>query len=123
MAKTIMVVDDEIEILNSIDVLLKQEGYNVVKANDGDEALEKLKSVKPDLILLDFFMPKMSGGEILRRIRADDNLKDIKVAFLTVASYSSTIMRRLEKMNILDYIKKPFDNKDLVQRIKKMIVS
>jgi len=123
MAKTIMVIDDEVEILNSIEVLLTQEGYKVLKSNGGKEALEKLKETKPDLILLDFFMPEMSGGEVLRRIRNDVNLKGLKVAFLTVASYSSAGMRQLEKMNILDYIKKPFDNKDLVQRIKKMIAS
>jgi len=117
MAKTIMVVDDEQSILDVVEAVLIQEGYNVIKATSGEDAMEKLKSVKPDLILLDYFMPKMSGGDVLEKIRADDNLKDLKVIFLTAAAG----LWKYEKLNILDYIKKPFDNKDLVQRIKNAI--
>lgn len=122
MAKKIMIIDDDEAILKSLNDLLTNEGYEVVTALSGEEGIEKLKENKPDLLLLDFFMPGMSGGEVLRRIREDNQLKDLKVVFLTVASASSASMRMLEKMNILDYIKKPFENKVLIERIKKQIV-
>lgn len=119
--KTIIVVDDEQPICKVVEDILKPEGYNVVSAYSGDEALEKLKKVKPDLILIDFFMPRMSGRELCEKIRADSKLKNLKVAFLTAATFSGSGMKELERMNVLDYIKKPFEYKDLIQRVKKII--
>ncbi len=118
--KTIMIVDDEPNILNLIGHIFKED-YNVVKAQSGKDALKKLKKIKPDLILLDFFMPEMSGREVCEKIRADSKLKNLKVAFLTVASFSLSGMKDLDKMNVLDYIKKPFGHKDLIKRVKKII--
>jgi CheY-like chemotaxis protein len=119
--KTIMIVDDEAPILKVVEDILKPEGYKVVLAISGQEALDKLKKVKPDLILIDFFMPAMSGRELCEKIRADSKLKNIKVAFITAASFSASGMKELDKMNVLDYIKKPFEYKDLIKRVKKMV--
>ena len=121
--KTIMVVDDEKYILQTVSDLLSLEGYNVVKANSGTESLKKLKKTRPDLILLDFFMPGMSGREVCEKIRANAELNDLKVAFLTVASFSLKGLKELKHMNVLDYIKKPFNNKDLTNRVKKLLRS
>lgn len=119
--KTIMIVDDEEPVCKVVEDILKPEGYNVVSAYSGDEALDKLKKVKTDLMLIDFFMPRMSGRELCEKIRADSKLKNIKVAFITAATFSASGMKELEDMNVLDYIKKPFDYKDLIQRVKKMV--
>ena len=119
--KTIMVVDDEVEILKVVENILKIEGYHVVKAKNGIEALKKLKNIKPDLILLDFFMPKMSGRDVCKKIRADDKLKDLKVAFVTVARFSKQGIKQLKDMDVLDYITKPFEYKDLINRVKKIV--
>jgi len=121
MAQTIMVVDDEAPITKVIEDILAPEGYTVVVANDGNEALEKLKSVKPDLMLIDFFMPGMSGRELAEKIRADPNLKDLKIAFITAASFSQSGEDALKSMDVLDYIKKPFDYVDLKERVKKLV--
>ena len=121
MKKTIMVVDDEPSVLNLVEGILEQEGYNVVKAQSGKDAFKKLKKVKPDLILLDFFMPEMTGREVFKRIRENKKLENLKVVFLTVATFSQAGVKELAKMNVLDYIKKPFKYKDLVKRIKKVI--
>jgi DNA-binding response OmpR family regulator len=121
MAKKIMVVDDEESLLELVKAILEQENFELVTAIDGKECLEKLKTIKPDLILLDMMMPGMSGREVCERIRKDPKTKSLKVAFLTVAKFSETGKDVLKNMKVLDYITKPFDNQDLVKRVKKMV--
>ena len=121
MAKKIMVVDDEKNLLELLEGVLEQAGFAVVTVSDGKECLQKLKTVKPDLILLDMMMPGMSGREVCEKIRADPKTRDLKVAFLTVARFSETGKDTLKKMKVLDYITKPFDNDDLVRRVRKMV--
>ena len=116
-----MVVDDEPPINKVVEDILEPEGYKVVSATSGQEALDKLKKVKPNLILIDFFMPGMSGRELCEKIRADKKLKNLKVAFLTAATFSASGIKELDKMDVLDYIKKPFEYKDLVKRVKKVV--
>ena len=119
--KKIMVVDDEESLLELLRAVLEGENYEVITANNGEDALEKLKTIKPDLVLLDMMMPGMSGREVCEKIRADPETKDIKVAFLTVAKFSDSGKDTLKKMGVSDYITKPFDNVDLLNRIKKII--
>ncbi|MCD6590868.1 MAG: response regulator [Candidatus Aenigmarchaeota archaeon] len=119
--KKVMVVDDEESLIELVKAVLEEEGYRVITAMNGEEALEKLKTVKPDLILLDMMMPGMSGREVCERIRKDPKTKNLKIAFLTVAKFSEAGKDILKKMNVLDYITKPFDNDDLVRRVKKII--
>ena len=121
MAKKIMVVDDEESLVELVKAVLEQEDYEVITAADGNECLKKLKSVKPDLILLDMMMPGMSGREVCEKIRSDPKTKNLKVAFLTVAKFSETGRDVLKKMNVMDYITKPFDNDNLVKRVSKMV--
>ncbi len=121
MSKTIMAVDDESSLLELIKAILGAEGYNVIAVSNGREALDKLKKTKPDLVLLDMMMPGMSGREVCEKIRADPGTKDLKVAFLTVAKFSESGKDKLKKMGVSDYITKPFDNADLLKRIKKII--
>lgn len=120
MAK-IMVVDDERGIRKVVEAILGGEGYEVVTASNGEECLAKLKEEKPDLILIDFFMPEMSGRELCEKIRKDSELSSLKLAFFTVAEFSDAGMSELKKLNVLDYIKKPFDNADLIRRVKKLL--
>ncbi len=119
--KTILTVDDDESILKVIGAILKPEGYNVVKAENGVKALAKLKKTKVDLVLIDHFMPKMTGVELLEKIRADKKLKDLKCAFLTIGIFQKFGKKWIKKLNAIDYIKKPFDNEDLVNRVKKML--
>jgi DNA-binding response OmpR family regulator len=121
MAKKIMVVDDEESLLELLTAVLGNEGYEVIAIDSGEGCIAKLKEVKPDLLLLDMMMPGMSGREVCEKIRADPATKDLKVAFVTVAKFSEAGKGKLKDMNVLDYITKPFDNTDLVARVKKLI--
>ena len=121
MAKKVMIVDDEADLCETVKLLLEGRGFEVVTALGGSEALEKLKKEKVDLALVDFFMPGMTGRDLADNIRADPKLKGLKLAFLTVASFGKVGLEDLRKLGVLDYIRKPFDNEDLVQRVKKIV--
>ena len=91
--KTIMIVDDVKDTVDMVQKLLESEGYNTMTASNGEEALKLLKKVreKPDLVILDMFMPMMSGREVCERIRKDDELKDLKIAIVIEAWMSENI--------------------------------
>ncbi len=122
MAK-VMIVDDTEDTVGMVKKLLEFEGYGTMAAYNGKDALDMLKKSKekPDLVLLDMFMPEMSGREVCERIRKDDELKDIKVAFFTVAAFREQGKQMLKDLNVLDYITKPFDVDDLLKRVHKML--
>jgi len=121
--KTVMIVDDTRDTVGMVKKLLESEGYKTIEAYNGKEALELLKKacVKPDLVLLDMFMPEMSGREVCERIREDDDLRDLKVAFFTVAAFRGQGKQMLEDLKVLDYIVKPFDVDDLLKRVRRML--
>jgi len=121
MTKKILVVDDEEDIRMLLERLLENEGYDVSLAGEGKEALAILKKEKVDLALLDFFMPGMSGRELAELIRKDIEIKDTKLAFLTVDEFNLVEKEEMKMLNISDYIQEPFDNEDLRQRIKNII--
>lgn len=119
--KKIMIVDDEQSLVELVRAIFGQEGFDVITAYSGSECLEKLKKEKPNIILMDMMMPGMSGRETTEKIRENPKTKDIKVVFLTVARFSEVGKDALKKLNVYDYITKPFDNKDLVKRVKKAV--
>ncbi|MGC8812226.1 MAG: response regulator [Candidatus Aenigmatarchaeota archaeon] len=119
--KKIMIVDDEENLVELVKAIFEQEGYEVIPAYSGKECLEKLEKVKPDLILMDMMMPEMTGKETTKKIRENPKTKNLKVAFLTVVRLSEIGKEELKKLNVLDFITKPFDNEDLVRRVKKIL--
>ena len=121
MPKKIMVVDDEDNILLLVEGVLRASGFQVVTANSGSECLKLLPKEKPDLVLLDIMMPEMSGIRVAEAIRSDPKTKNLKIAFLTVVMSHELNSGRLKKVKALDYIKKPFDNEDLVRRVRKLL--
>ncbi len=121
MAKKILIVDDEPHMIELVKAVLTIEGYDVTTASDGKEGLEKLEKMKPDLVILDMMMPGMSGREVCEKIRSNPKTKNLKVVFVTVARFSEVGKQVLDKMNVSDYITKPFENADLVKRVKKLI--
>lgn len=115
-----MIVDDEPNICEAVKITLEAEGFKVLTALSGQECLDKLKNESVDLILMDFFMPEMNGRELCARIRKDPRLVSLPVVFLTVAQFGGIGKEKLRKLNIADYIAKPFDNEDLVKTVKKI---
>ena len=113
MAK-ILVVDDEASIVTMLAYNLKKEGYDVVTAEDGEVALEKFESEKPDLLLLDIMMPKMDGYEVCRKIREKSN---VPIIMLTARADEVDKVVGLE-MGADDYVTKPFGNRELIVRVK-----
>ena len=117
MAETILVAEDQRTILNLIEFKLKNSGYNVIVVEDGLSALQKAKTLKPDLILLDVMMPLMTGFEVLAELKKDDLTKDIPVLILTAQTREDEVLKGLE-LGADDYILKPFSPSEVVARIK-----
>ncbi len=116
----ILVVDDEKDIQEFIEYNLRKEGYEVLLANNGAEAIEIAKKTKPDLILMDVMMPKMDGIEACRKIKSDDFLKKIFVVFLTARSEEYSEIAGFDA-GADDYISKPIKPKLLLSRIKAIL--
>lgn len=110
----ILVVDDEKPISDIVKFNLDKEGYDVVTAYDGEEALEKVESEEPDLILLDLMLPKIDGLEVARQVRAKHN---IPIIMVTAKDSELDKVVGLE-LGADDYITKPFSNRELVARVK-----
>ena len=119
--KKILVVDDEGDIRLLVRTLLTENGYKVDEAANAKEGLEKLRKNAYDLAIIDFFMPNMSGRELLEKMRQDADLKSVKAIFLTVANLSPSGVDELRKLGCLDYIQKPIDNTDFLKRVKKAL--
>ncbi len=116
----ILVVDDEIYIVHILDFSLGMEGYEVVTALDGEEALQKVKEGVPDLIVLDIMMPKMDGYETCKALKADEATKNVPVILLS-AKGRNVDMQTGYDVGADDYITKPFSPRKLVDRINAML--
>jgi two-component system alkaline phosphatase synthesis response regulator PhoP len=114
--KRILIADDEPDILEIIGYNLTKEGYEVVTAKDGDDALSKAKSTKPDLIILDIMMPKKNGVEVLGMLRTQPNFQETLIVFLTALSDESSHIKGLET-GADDYISKPISPKVLLSKV------
>ena len=112
----ILLADDEEDIKTVISLYLGSKGYEVVTAYDGLDAIDKAKSEKPDLILLDVMMPIMNGFEVCQKLKDDPDTQDIPIIMLSAAAQSETITKSIE-LGAKDYIVKPFEP----ERLDKMI--
>ena len=121
MAKgRILVVDDEIYIVHILDFSLGMEGYEVITALDGEQALEKARAEKPDLIVLDIMMPKLDGYETCKMLKAEAGTKDIPVILLSAKGRNVDQKIGFE-VGADDYITKPFSPRKLVERINTIL--
>ncbi len=116
----ILVVDDEQDLLDLIEYNLRQEGYDVLKAENGKDGIQMAKEHMPDLVLLDIMMPQMDGIEVCDRMREDSTLSHIPIIFLTARSDEKTEIEGLNK-GADDFITKPISTTKLVSRIKAVL--
>lgn len=120
MAKKIMIVDDEPDLVAVTSFRLKKHGYNILTASNGQEALDMIKKESPDLVLLDLRLPLISGQDVCKKIKSDPELKNIAVIIFT-ASASIDIIEKAKTLGADDHLIKPFDSEQLLSTVKKFI--
>ncbi len=120
MSKRILIVDDEPNIVMSLEFLMKREGFEVAVAADGDEALARLPEFRPDLVLLDIMMPKKSGYDVCQEIRANPEWSGVKVLMLTAKGRDTEIAKGLA-IGADAYVTKPFATRELATRVRQLL--
>ena len=113
----ILVVDDITKNLQVVGTMLRNEGYDVMPATSGPQALERVRMEPPDLILLDLMMPEMDGLEVCRRLKADPVTRQIPVIFLTASNEMEHLVKGFE-VGAVDYVTKPFNAPELLARVR-----
>jgi DNA-binding response OmpR family regulator len=120
MNKRILIVDDEPNIVISLEFLMKREGFDVAVATDGEETLRAMTDHLPGLVLLDIMLPKKDGFEICQQIRANPAWQSVKIVMLTAKGRDTEIAKGLA-LGADSYLTKPFSIKDLVARARQLL--
>ncbi|MFC1557051.1 response regulator transcription factor [candidate division KSB1 bacterium] len=120
MSFTIVLAEDEPQIARLTSFKLEKEGFKVIWEKDGGAALKSVEKNKPDIVLLDIMMPVMDGYQVLKKIKENDNLKNIPVIMLTAKGQERDVVKGIE-MGAEDYIVKPFRPAELTARVKKIL--
>lgn len=120
VAKRILVCDDDPVILRLLQVNLELEGYEVLSAHNGEEALEIASAERPDLVILDIMMPKLDGYQTAERLKAQDDTKEIPVVFVSAKAQLSDIEKG-KSYGVADYLTKPFDPSDLLEIVERLV--
>jgi len=119
--KSILVVDDEPDSVGLFKKVLEMDGYAVDTAMSGQEALDKMKKKVPDGMLLDFFMPKMSGRQVCEEMAKHREYKSVKIILFTVAKLSEAGVEELKKYGVVQYLQKPVSMAELSATAKKVL--
>jgi DNA-binding response OmpR family regulator len=120
MAKKVLIVDDEPNIVASLEFLLRQSGYEVHVAADGAAALRQVQAVAPDLVLLDVMMPETNGYDVCQRIRAHPEWRNVRIVILSAKGREAEMTKGLS-LGADAYVTKPFSNAELVARIDELL--
>lgn len=120
MKRTILVIDDNPDLLDMVDAILSDTGFLVAKTVSGEEGLNVARALHPDLILLDLNMPRMDGWEVLKLLKADGLTRDIPVAIFSVRTDLKDKIFGLQR-GAVDYIPKPFQYEHLAERVERIL--
>jgi len=118
--KKVLVVDDEIHIVHVVAIKLRNNGFEVLSAQNGAEAFELACSEKPDIVVTDFQMPVMTGVELVTRLRQNEQTKDVPVIMLTARSFAIEDDEK-ETLGISQFLSKPFSPKELLRSIEDIL--
>jgi two-component system alkaline phosphatase synthesis response regulator PhoP len=118
--KKVLVVDDEIHIVHVVTIKLRNNGYDVISASDGEEAYKLACSEKPDIIVTDYQMPVMSGFELVENLRANKDTRNVPVIMLTARTFAVE-QDQQEKLGISRCLSKPFSPKELLRDIEDVL--
>lgn len=113
----ILVVDDEISIVEMLSIVLEEEGYEVITANNGQEGLNRLQSALPAVVMSDVMMPVLDGRELCRRMQADQRLKSIPLVLMSAQRSSS----HLKDCKYAAILKKPFEINEMLQTVARLV--
>lgn len=120
MSATILIADDEPNILLSLEFLMQREGYRVLVARDGQQAIDAILQHRPDLVLLDVMMPIKSGFDVLQALRERDDLAAIRVLMLTAKGREIDMTKGLA-LGANAYMTKPFSTRELVEKVRSLL--
>ena len=120
MSFKVLIADDEPNIVVSLEFLMKREGYDVSIARDGQQALDAIRRLRPDLVLLDDMMPLRSGLEVLQAVRADEAIAGTRILMLTAKGRETDIAKGLA-LGADAYVTKPFSTRELAERVRRML--
>ena len=116
----VLIADDEPNIVISLEYLMKREGYDVLVATDGNQALETIRREQPALVLLDVMMPGMNGFEVCQAVRADPALEGVRILMLTAKGRDTDISKGLA-LGANAYMTKPFSTRELVDKVRSLL--
>lgn len=122
MAKKILIVDDEPNIVLSLEFLMRREGHAVITASDGQQALDQLSEDRPDLMILDVMMPRKNGFEVCGEVRADPTFAYMPILMLSAKGREAEMNKGLS-LGANAYITKPFSTHDLVEKVNELLMS
>ena len=120
MTHKVLIADDEPNIVVSLEFLMKREGYQVLVARDGVQALATIQSERPALVLLDVMMPGKTGFEVCQAVRADDTLAGVKIVLLTAKGRDTDVAKGVA-LGADAYVTKPFSTKELAARVRELL--
>lgn len=120
MPDKVLIVDDEPNIVISLEFLMQQAGYEIAIAKDGQQALDALDSFRPDLVLLDVMLPHKTGFEICQMIRENPAWREMKIIMLTAKGRDVDITKGME-LGADAYVTKPFATKELVEKVREVL--
>jgi two-component system, OmpR family, alkaline phosphatase synthesis response regulator PhoP len=120
MANKVLVADDEIHIIHVVAIKLRNNGYEVIAANNGAEAYDLACREKPDVVVTDYQMPLMTGIELITKMREDERTKEIPVILLTARSFAVT-QEQQESLGVSSCLSKPFSPKELLKTIQDIL--
>jgi DNA-binding response OmpR family regulator len=120
MAKKILIADDEPNIVVSLEFLMKQRGYDVRVVSDGEEALRAVGEFRPDLILLDVMMPRVSGYDVCQKVRENPEWQGIRIIMLSAKGREIEVTKGLA-MGADAYVTKPFSTRDLIAKVGEIL--
>lgn len=120
MSQTVLIADDEPNIVISLEYLLQREGYHVLVARDGQEALDTVDLMRPDLVLLDVMLPKVSGFDVCQKLRADPALNRMRIVMLTAKGRDVEVSKGMA-LGADAYITKPFSTQELLAQVRSQL--
>ncbi len=121
--KTVVCIEDELEMIELVRLILGRNNFQVVGAVGGQQGLNKIEEVNPDLVLLDLMMPEMDGWEVYQKMKASETMRDIPVIVVTAKAQSIDRVLGLHIARVDDYITKPFGPQELLESVERVLNS